>query len=257
LITCQFKRNVFNLIVVICFLCCAGCAGDSAIKKDRALAMQNLGVSLASQGNLRGGLEQLLKAVELDPERADLHHDLALVYKGLYEYKLSLEHFNKALILKRDFPEAQNNFGTLYVVLQEWDLAIACFQNAANDLLYKTPHFAYHNIGSVYYKQGKYEKAVENYLQAIKYSASYVEAWFDLGCTYEILNKNGDAINAYNTAILHNPDHPAPHFNLGKLYLKLNRIDDGAKELNLAIKADPDGAFATESAKLLANMGQN
>ena len=98
------------------------------------------------QGNFREGLANLRKAVELDPKNAEIQHELALVYRNLGEYQLSLRHFKKALVLKPELSEAWNNLGTLYLLNEKWDEAIAGFQKASEDILYKTPYFAYHNI---------------------------------------------------------------------------------------------------------------
>ena len=61
-----------------------GCAGSSVTTidaKSNARAQEDMGVSLVRQGNLRGGLEHLLKAIELDPKNPDLNHELAIVYR--------------------------------------------------------------------------------------------------------------------------------------------------------------------------------
>ena len=64
---------------------------------ERARAMRDLGSSYDRDGNLRAGLDYLLKAVEMDPENAELHNEVALVYRNLRQYKQSLFHFKKAL----------------------------------------------------------------------------------------------------------------------------------------------------------------
>ena len=95
-------------------------------------------------------LEKLLEASKLDPENANIHNELGLAYRDLREYQLSLDHFKKALALRAEFAQAQNNLGTLYLLLKKWDLAIDCFQRAVSNILYRTPHFSYNNIGFAY-----------------------------------------------------------------------------------------------------------
>jgi tetratricopeptide (TPR) repeat protein len=232
------------------------CSGSRvAAEREKARAMEDLGISLVRKGNLRGGLVHLREAVALDPKNADLHHSLALVYRDLGEYQLSLNHFNKCLELKPDFPEAQNNLGILYVRLREWGTAITWFQKAADNILYKTPHFAYHNIGSVYFHKGEYQKAIENYQLAIQSFPAYGEAYFNMACAYEAINRWEEAIFAYERTIDTYPEHPAAHLNLGKLYLKLSRKDEGEKELRMTIEVDPKGPFAREAKQVLKNYG--
>jgi len=153
------RRTLAIPVCILLFSLCLGCATDKVATKQRARALEDLGISYVRQGKLRDGLEKLLEASKLDPENAAIHHKVALVYRDLGEYELSLEHFKKALALRPRYPEAQNNLGTLYMLMRKWDLAIESFQKAVADILYKTPHYAYHNMGLAYFNQGNYEKA--------------------------------------------------------------------------------------------------
>jgi Tfp pilus assembly protein PilF len=193
------KITIIGLLILIPFLI-TGCASNrvssSAGGNDNVQAMEDMGLSLVRQGDLRAGLEQLLKAVELEPKNPDLHHELALVYRDLEEYDYSLQHFNRALNLKPEFPEASNNLGTLYLLMGEWDSAIESFQAAVDDLLYKTPHIAYKNMGFAYYNKGEYEKAIESYLMALKEFPNYASCHVNLGIAYEALNRTDEAIDA-------------------------------------------------------------
>ena len=55
----------------------------------------------------------------MDPNNPELSHEIALAYRDMGQYDLSLQYFQKTFRLNPDFPEARNNLGTLYILLKE------------------------------------------------------------------------------------------------------------------------------------------
>jgi len=248
--TISMRTKIVMVFISIC-LTLAGCASDKALKKRQAKAKQDLGKTLLAQGDFPSGLSELLKAVELDPENPEIHNELALAYRGMGMYTQAIEHFTRATILRPDFSEAYNNLGTVYLILEQWDLAAKYFKNALDNKLYKTPHFAYNNLGYAYYKKGDPGVAIENYLKAIQLQPSFSRAYHNLGVAYEAINERDKAIESYNSSIRYAPENPVSHFNLGKLYAEMDNIPLAIKELQETIKLDEKNTFAPEARKLL------
>jgi tetratricopeptide (TPR) repeat protein len=246
------KKGILVLILLSTLL--IGCAENKILIKKKSQALEDLGKSRILQGHLREGLEKLLEASRLDPENANIHNELGLVYRNLGVYEKSIVHFKRALALRAEFPEAQNNLGTVYGLLKEWDLAIDRFQMAASDILYKTPHIAYDNMGLAYYNKGNYQKAIENYQKALRFFPSYSRCYENLARAYEAINSFQAAIESYNKSITYSPDYPTPHFSLARLYIRLNRKGEAAKELMLTMEIDPDGPYGNEAKRLLEGM---
>ena len=256
MINARFDIRYSYLIPFFLFLFVAGCAGDRAATKKRAEALQQLGSAMAAEGNLRGGLAKLLDAVRLDPENADLNHKVAIVLRNLGEYKLSLKYFQRTLSLNPKFSEARNNLGTLYLLMGEWDRAIACFQEAVGDMLYTTPQFAYNNMGYAYFKKGDYDKAIKSYKRALSSSRSYTIAHSNLAQAYAAKGELEAAVAAYKQAILYFPKDPVAHLELGKLYLKMGKKKEAKEELDLTIWAAPMAIQANEARELLKGIGE-
>jgi len=174
-----------------------------------------------------------------------------MVYKDLGEYEFSLDHFNRALEIRPEFPTARYNMGTVYLFLGKWDLAIKCFEKVVKIITYETPEFAYNGIGWAYYKKGEYQKAIAGYRQALRQRPSYSFCHNNLGLAYEAINGWDAAIDAFKRAIFFDREYAMAHLNLGKLYLKLNRKKEAADELRETIKIDPTGPLSGEAKKLL------
>ncbi|MEE4353138.1 MAG: tetratricopeptide repeat protein, partial [Desulfatiglans sp.] len=176
--------------------------------------------ALVQQGDIRAGLVKLLEASKLDPENADIRNELALAYRELGEYELSLHQFEKALAIRPIFPQALNNKGTVQLILGKWELAVECFEEVVKDVTYRTPHFAYNNLGIAYGELNLTEKSIRSFRKAISLS----------------------------------PTFPTAYYNLGKLYLKLNKKKEAIKEFEKTIAIDPRGEYAKEAMKLLKDI---
>ena len=233
------------------FLFCFACANTRSAEKQRARALENLGNALIREGNLRAGLQRLLEASRLDPENPDLHHELALTYRDLREYELSLKHFKRSLSLRPDAPEVQNNLATLYLLLGQWDQAIESCQKSLDNILYKTPYFAYNNMGLAYFEKGNYPKAIASFNQALLSEPSYGPGYINLGRAYEAIDRWEKAIEAYKRALYYEPNYANAHLNLGRLFLKLSRYEEATHELSRVIESDPGGIYADQARALL------
>jgi len=250
-------RRINIPLSVLCILCVLfGCSTPQATTDDKkAKAFEDLGNVLIRDGKSREGLQNLLEAYKINPDNEDLNHAIALTYRELGQYDFSLKHFEKALVLRPRFPDAQNNLGTLYLMMGQWDAAIQSFQKAVDDLLYRTPHFAYNNMGMAYYLKGDFKNAIVHYQKALQNFPAFGLCYKNLGQAYEANGNLKEAVDAYGNAIQNStpedPEHPAAHFFLGKLYLKMGKKKEAKEMLAKAVELDPKAPFAEEAKKLL------
>jgi len=251
---CCIRYRIFMCMSLCLLLCCVfACATttDQVDSKKRAKALQDMGAAMAMKGDARGGLGKLLEAVKLDPDNVELNHQIALVLRNLDQYDLSLKYFQRTLALDPKFSEARNNLGTLYLLMQKWDAAIACFKEAISDILYKTPQYAYNNMGYAYYKKGDYDRAIECYKQALSSSRSYTLAHVNLARAYEAKNNLDQAVASYKEAVLITPKDAVTHLELAKVLLKQGKKEEAKEELDLTVWADPASPQANEARELL------
>ena len=249
------RRRIHACMALCLLICCLfACATDQAETKKRARALQDMGNAMAMQGNLRAGLAKLLEAVKLDPDNVELNHQIALVLRNLGQYELSLKYFQRTLSLDPKFSEARNNLGTLYLLMEKWDAAIACFKDAVGDILYKTPQYAYNNMGYAYYKMGDYDRAIHSYKQALSSSRSYAVAYANLAQAYEAKGDVDQAVAAYKQVVFYSPRNVAGHLGLAKVLLKQGEKIEAKEELDLTIWADPMSPEANEARGLLKKM---
>jgi tetratricopeptide (TPR) repeat protein len=114
------------------------------------------------------------------------------------------------------------------------------------DVVRKSPGKArgHNNLGLAYYKQGRVEEAIQQYLTAIKLKPDYLEAHQNLGGTYAKQGRVEEAIQEYLTALRLKPDYPGAHNNLGLAYYNQGRLEEAIKEYAEALRLKPDFAEA-------------
>tara|TARA_R110002111_G_scaffold262875_1_gene342502 strand:+ start:48299 stop:49645 length:1347 start_codon:yes stop_codon:yes gene_type:complete len=68
------------------------------------------GLSALNSGDYASGIERLKKAIALNPQIPEYHHNLAAVYRLVGDFTLSEQHYLTALNLKPDYAEAYFNY---------------------------------------------------------------------------------------------------------------------------------------------------
>ncbi|MEC9465084.1 MAG: tetratricopeptide repeat protein, partial [Myxococcota bacterium] len=145
-----------------------GCA-PAVSDKDRHLAQTHyeIAVTSFSGGDYREALRELLKSTKLNPELAEAHAILGMVYHALGRLDDGLFHYERAVSINPHFSAAYNNMGTLLIDLGRYDEAIDAFEVALGDILYKTPSLAEGNMGWAYYRMGKTAEGVKHIRNAV------------------------------------------------------------------------------------------
>jgi len=239
------------IIALMSLIFFPNCAGDTVTRGKNADARVRMGTSLYQQGDIRGALQELLKALEFDPVNPETHHKVGLVYRDLGLPDKAIFHIKKALKLKPNYPEAQNSLGTVYLLMREWDMAINQFEKAAGDVMYSTPYISYNNLGLVCYQKREFEKAIGYYRKAVGLFPGYSAAYDNMGLAYEVVKEWDSAVDSYKKAIEYTPNEQIYHLHLGAISLKLKRRMEAEKELQRTIEIDSKSEPAREAQKLL------
>jgi predicted TPR repeat methyltransferase len=109
------------------------------------------------------------------------------------------------------------------------------------DLTKSHPHFApaFNNLGTIYFAEEKWEKAIENYKAAINIKSDYLDAYYNLGLALSKLRLNNEAILVYQSLLHLLPRHFAARFQLACLYMELQQYEDAISHFLLILKDHP------------------
>lgn len=132
----------------------------SLISKDY-LALVNLGSIYLGKDLHNQGIQELNKALQLNPYSFLAHYYLGNAYNDLKDYKKAIQNFKKSIAFNPDFAGAYNNLGYAYWNSGEYELAYELFVKAMN----KNPELPdpYLNIGN-YFLIKKNKQQAENFL---------------------------------------------------------------------------------------------
>ncbi len=137
----------------------------------------------------------------------------------------------KVLKFDSTYKDAQFNLGIAHLKLKEYNLARVCFES----VLISTPK----NFESLFYLaqalqlQGLYEDASEFYQKAIAENANSVDCFFNLGFVYYKQHKFDTALEFLNKANLMFPDNEQILFYLNRCNDELCTYDDDAQGLQI------------------------
>lgn len=100
-----------------------------------------------------------------------------------------------------------------------------------------SPHY---NLGNAYYNQGQFNKAIQEYLTALRLNPDHAKAHHNLGVAYYNQGQFNEAIQEYLIALRLNPYDTVAHNNLGNVYYSQGHLNKAIQEYITALKLNPD-----------------
>jgi type IV pilus assembly protein PilF len=192
--------------------------GEESDARRRARIRVELAAGYYQQGNFQVALDELGQALRADPDYPAAYSVLGLVYMDLGERERAEESFQRGLKRAPQDAELNNNYGWFLCQTGRERDAIARFEQALRDPLYRTPSMPLRNAGICSLRMGD-EAAAEAYLQrAFQINAADGVAMFHLAQLYL---KKGDL--------------PRAQFHSQRL---LSTIGQSAQTLWLALKVE-------------------
>ena len=205
--------NVVQLGKLFSAFCLAlllqGCAHVVSEKdKDQAVLHYEIAVqNLVKSPQI--ALKEADDALGFDPENAEAWHIKALVlHQSFQRLEEAQTAFAKALVLKKDFSEAHTNLGNLYMDQKRYDDAIAQYQIALGDVMYRTPYIPQGNMGWAWFRKGDSKQAIELLKAALSVNPKYCLGELWLGQIYEAGNNTGESCKYFARFRDHCPDRP-------------------------------------------------
>ena len=247
-----------------------------AEQPDYAPALHLLGVALSQQGNKRAGIEYISRAISKNPQVADFHSNLALVYLENGEPQQAVGCAQRALALKPDHADALNHLGNALKQLGKLEDSVECYRRAIAirpdftvamgnlvDSLRRLGRAAEAEAcqeriltvrpddatalcarGETLLRQNKISEAGEIFQKIIDRWPNEWVGHNGLGVVRNREGKLDPAIALYEKALSLAPDHPGPWNNLGYARVAQGRIDEGIACYGKALAARPDFADA-------------
>ena len=219
------------------------------------LAHNNLGIVLASRGQVDAAIAHFKKALEITPDHVETHNNLggALAIRG--EVGAAIACYRKALEIQPDYAEAHNNLGVALAGRGQTDEAIVCYRKALEiQSDYVTAH---NNLGNALRRLGRVDEAIVHFRRALAINPNYVAAHGNLGDALGAQGKLDEAIQHYRVVLQLNPQDIPGHLQLGKALAQQGSLPEAEVHFREALRLHPaDAAACAYLAKALLQQGQ-
>jgi tetratricopeptide (TPR) repeat protein len=172
--------------------------------------------------------DYLQKAIQLDPNNADLHNNLGSVYMEMGKVAEGKTEFQKATDLSPEAAKSQKQLTGLKAMFdqatvlynqQHFTQAAAMYEQALPLAKEKNVPIVLARLGDTYEKAAVQEQSVDARTQ-----------------------DQQKAIDYYQKAIQATPDDPSLHNNLGSVYAGMGKVADAQAEFQKAAELNPAGA---------------
>jgi len=171
------------------------------------------------------------------PNDADASYLLGRTKYNEGRYDEAASSFERTLVLRPKYVEAENNLGLCWRELNRLDEAKTAFQTAI-DWQGDAPSDAqpYLNLGTLLADRGDLDKAILCLAQAASLSPTNPKVHEQLGSAYEAQNNFPKAQSELERAVALAPGTSALHFKLAEIYRKQGLRDLARKEFDICAK---------------------
>jgi len=200
--------------VVLGVVSLAGCTSSSAVKEEqvrrlRAQAMYEQGVKALADHQVSPALTSLKEAVQLDPNNANFHNVLGIIYLEIRQPVDAEAEFRKAVELDPGYGEAVHNLGLSFAEQGRYEDAIVQYREAISMPIYPTPEVGYYNMGRAYAQIGKPREAEEALKMAIRLEPKLGAAYYQLGVVLASTGRRQEAKENFQKARDLDPASPS------------------------------------------------
>ena len=135
-------------------------------------ALNNLGPALAGRGRVDEAIACYEQALSIDPQYAEAHNNLGVTVLNHGRIDEAIAHFRRALEIKPEYADACNNLATALATQGRIDEAMPIWQRAM-DIDPRHVH-THQNLGSALFRKERYAEALAQWREAIRLQPSNV-----------------------------------------------------------------------------------
>ena len=218
---------------------------DAASRAIRAMALDWKSSELADQGldedaadMLIEALNEINKAVELDPASAESYAYQAEILFDLVNYEQADEAIDNALLLNAGSVDVQRIAGYTMEFRGYRQEAIDHYQEAIR--LHPKLAMLHHALGRTYIGAGEIDLALDSLETAVELDSENSEYLYFMGYAYFTIGERELAADYFKQALEFRPEYPAAHCQLGLIYYQQRNWEGAIPELEVGVEGYGD-----------------
>jgi eukaryotic-like serine/threonine-protein kinase len=220
---------------------------------EEAQVRYSAAVVLYGTGRSREAIDEVTRALALQPTSDDAHRLRARLHADAGELEAAIAEFRTAIELRPGAWEGYHALGEVYFDNGRYRDAIEAFAREAQ--LRPDSATPFQSLGTAYHANGDLERAVENYQRAIAIAPS-ANAYSNIGMIHYSQGRFDEAVRAYERSAAIAPGEPITHRNLGDALTKARRAGAARASYRRAIElAAQDLVVNPRRASLLTLQG--
>ena len=208
------------------------------------IAHNNLGGFFKQIKRPTDALAHYQEAIRLKPDYPDAYNNLGTVLAELGQQQQAIDAYNQTLRLKPEFAEAHQNLAIALENLGRLDEA----RTELSESIRLKPDFAnaHNGLGSIFFKQGKIDDAIAEYSQAVRLNPDFADAHNNLGVALLRKERLNEAVDHFSAALRINPNLADAHYNLGLVFGVQGKVSEAVREFSEVLRIDPSRSAATQ-----------
>ena len=141
-----------------------------------------------TENNLKEAKKLYEKVIEFDPNHADAHNNLGIIFSILGDLEKAKNCYEETLKINPKNFNAYNNMGNIFKELGDIKNAIFNYEKAIE---FNPKHLnAYNNLGLIFYDLGEYVKSIYNFKEAVKIDQKNIASINGLSSSLELFEPN-------------------------------------------------------------------
>jgi len=235
-------------------------AGEEQPKEGRGVSALIKSV----QEDLKAGrgyeaIRKLRQTLRRNPNFADAHYYLGIIYSQMDQDEIALRSFRKAIELSPQEGAYNNKVGSILYEKRKFHEAHNAFHKALeSELSIKNRVKVWRNLGAVHSGMYEWDEAIEALHISIELGPKDTETRLMLGKVFLALNRLEEAIGEFATATRLEPERVEAHTLLGMAYSRAGKFAQAMEALHKAIALDPEDQMARYNlARNLIRMGHS
>jgi tetratricopeptide (TPR) repeat protein len=220
-------RVTIIILYALCFL------GSGIAEAQDANSYYTRGEALYKQQQYDQAIDNLGKAITLNPNYSYSYLYRGLCYYAKQQYDLAIQDYNKVLAQTPADTYTYNARGNAYYAKQQYDLAIQDYNKAVS--LNPNDPYTYTVRGLAYYGKQAYEPAIQDYTKAISMNANDYYSYTMRGLVYFATKDYALSLQDYNKALSVNPNNADAVYYRGNVYFIQTFYDLAIQDFSKAI----------------------
>ncbi len=247
------------VLAIVCVLAAlTGCASNKTVKKtpkEMGALYVDLGTGALMRGELPQAVEDLRKAILLDPTNAIAHNHLGLAYYGLGKRELAKEEVQRAVSEDPKYSDAYINLGNFALQEKNNTLARHYYNKSLTNLEYKLRHRAHTALAQLALSENNTPDAKVNLAEALTANPDYCPAHFLLGTIFMRESNPARAAEHFGKSVLKVcTNNPAGNLQLGLAYTKIKEYTKAKHQFMYLVENFPQTVEAQVAGNKLKDL---